>query len=79
MNQDEFVVVGGSHGIGLGIVKRLVANGAAVTVVSRTGDQLTDQAGVTHLQVDLLKDEITPAQLPDSINGLAYCPGTINL
>ena len=78
MNHD-FVVFGGSHGIGLGIVKRLVANGSAVTVVSRTSDQLTDLTGVTHIQADLLRDEIIPTQLPDSINGLAYCPGTINL
>lgn len=79
MDQNHYVVVGGSHGIGLGIVKRLVAKEAAVTVVSRTNDQLTGLTGVTHVQADVLKDEIAATHLPDSINGLAYCPGSINL
>lgn len=79
MSQKSFVVVGGSHGIGLGIVRRLLAAGAAVTVVSRTAGQLAELAGVDHLPVDVTRDEIEPASLPDVIDGLAYCPGSINL
>lgn len=79
INHKNFVVVGGSHGIGLGIVKRLVDAGAAVTVVSRTRAQLSELASVTHLQADVMTDEIEPSSLPDSIDGLAYCPGSINL
>lgn len=79
MNQKNYVVVGGSHGIGLGIVKRLIANGSAVTVVSRTSDELADLPSVIHLQADVTIDEIDADRLPDSIDGLAYCPGSINL
>ncbi len=75
----HFVVVGGSKGMGLGIVKLLVADGHAVTVLSRTADQLSGLEGVTHLAIDVTKDEITKDMLPETINGLAYCPGTINL
>ncbi|MDE0864790.1 MAG: SDR family NAD(P)-dependent oxidoreductase [Rubripirellula sp.] len=79
MNQNNYVIVGGSHGIGLALVNRLVATGAAVTVISRTSDHLTGLTGVTHVQADVMQDEIRSEYLPDSINGLAYCPGSINL
>ncbi|TWU56816.1 2-(S)-hydroxypropyl-CoM dehydrogenase [Rubripirellula tenax] len=79
MSQKNYVVVGGSHGIGLGIVQRLVAKGASVTVLSRTSDHLTELAGVTHIAVDVTTDDITGSMMPDSIHGLAYCPGSINL
>ena len=79
MSQKNYVVIGGSHGIGLGLVKRLVSDKDTVTVVSRTADGLSDLPGVVHVQADVTKDEISANRLPDSIDGLAYCPGSINL
>ena len=79
MSNGKFVVAGGSGGIGLGIVKRLVAEGNEVIVLSRTSDGLAGLDGVNHVEVDLAKDEVTKDMLPDQINGLAYCPGTLNL
>ncbi|QEG41183.1 SDR family NAD(P)-dependent oxidoreductase [Roseimaritima ulvae] len=79
MSQKQYVVIGGSHGIGLGIVQRLLAGGAAVTVFSRTADQLADLLGVVHRPIDVTRDDLDPASLPDTIDGLAYCPGSINL
>lgn len=79
MNQKQFVVVGGSHGIGLGIVKRLLAEGADVTVVSRSNEFLNDLTGVRHIAHDVTTDLLDPGQLPAAIDGLAYCPGSINL
>ncbi len=41
------VIVGGSSGIGLGVVEALLAAGAAVTIVGRTTEKLrTAQAGL---------------------------------
>lgn len=77
--EKHFVVVGGSKGIGLGITKQLSARGHLVTVLSRTGDGLAMLAGVTHQVFDATTDEIDKAWLPDSIAGVAYCPGSINL
>ena len=79
MSQKNYVVIGGSHGIGLGLVKRLVSNGDNVVVVSRTADGILELPNVIHVQADVTKDEISASQLPDSIDGLAYCPGSINL
>ena len=79
MSDGSFVIVGGSSGMGLGIVKRLVAEGKQVVVLSRTSESLAGLEGVTHVQVDLTTDEVTAGMLPEKINGLAYCPGTLNL
>lgn len=79
MSDGKFVVAGGSSGIGLGIVKQLVAEGKDVVVLSRTSESLSGLDRVTHVQVDLSSDEVTTEMLPDVIDGMAYCPGTLNL
>ncbi|MGB7346100.1 MAG: SDR family oxidoreductase [Pirellulaceae bacterium] len=79
MSEASFVVVGGSGGIGLGIVQRLVADGQRVTVLSRTLGALNGLESVTHVPVDLVTDEVNSDMLPDQIKGLVYCPGTLNL
>lgn len=79
MSGKQFVVVGGSHGIGLGIVDRLLAGGHHVTVLSRTSEELASRAAVQHIKLDVTCDEITADLFPESIDGLAYCPGSINL
>jgi len=72
-----FVVVGGSKGIGLGIVGRLLNAEHKVTVLSRTGEQ--PDLKVTHVRFDVTSDELTSDMLPAEIDGLVYCPGSINL
>jgi len=79
MSSKNFVIVGGSKGIGLEITKRLSHQGHNVLVLSRTADQLAGLAGVTHLAFDATVDEIDSSALPESIDGFAYCPGSINL
>ena len=41
------LVTGGNRGIGLAIARRLAADGAAVTVTSRSGEQVEGLATVT--------------------------------
>ena len=79
MSEKNFVVVGGSKGIGLGITKELSSRGYQVTVLSRTGENLASLANVTHQVFDVTTDEVDKAWLSDSIDGVAYCPGSINL
>ena len=79
MNERNFVIVGGSSGIGLGLVQRLLAAGDRVTVLSRHPRELADLPGVTHVAIDVTQTEVDKTMLPESIAGLAYCPGSINL
>lgn len=75
----HYLIVGGSKGIGLGLVQRLTAEGHQVTVLSRTADALANLPNVTHISFDASKDDVPVTQFAASIHGLAYCPGTLNL
>ena len=75
----NFIVVGGSSGIGLELTRRLVDDGQQVTVLSRSPGQLTELSGVRHVPFDVTTDDFPSEALPDQVNGLAYCPGSIRL
>lgn len=79
MSNKSFVVVGGSKGIGLEITKTLSERGHQVLVLSRTADSIGGLSGVTHQTFDVTTDEVEKTWLPESIDGLVYCPGSINL
>lgn len=73
----NYVIVGGSSGIGLSLTKQLTDEGHDVTVLSRNNsDDLPKK--VKHKKFDVLKDEIKEDDF-DKIDGLVYCPGSINL
>lgn len=73
------LVVGGSSGIGLSLVKLLVTNGATVYNISRT--RATDwPEGVLHLSLDVLGDvSAMSGFIPEQLHGLVYSVGSINL
>ena len=73
----NIVLIGGSKGIGLSITE-LLQDDNNLFVASRTTGEL-DTSLVTHLEFDVQKDDITSLNLPDQIDGLVFCPGSINL
>jgi 3-oxoacyl-[acyl-carrier protein] reductase len=74
----NYLVVGGSSGIGLALVNKLVTEGHQVFSASRKKGDLPEKA--THIELDVLSDiSALKDSLPDTIDGLVYCPGTINL
>lgn len=79
MDAKHFLIVGGSSGIGLEIVKALHEKGNEVCVGSRTNDQLAELVGVHHLRLDVTADPLNLEGLPEVLNGMVYCPGTIRL
>ena len=70
-------LIGGSHGIGLESA-RILASENNVIIASRTSDNLHG-INVTHLEFDVTKDKIENLDLPETIDGLVYFPGSINL
>jgi NAD(P)-dependent dehydrogenase (short-subunit alcohol dehydrogenase family) len=79
MDTKNFLIIGGSSGIGLEIVKALHEKGNEIYVGSRTNDQLTGLDGVHHLLLDVQADPFKLKGLPEILNGMVYCPGTIRL
>jgi 3-oxoacyl-[acyl-carrier protein] reductase len=74
----NYLVIGGSSGIGLELVNKLVAEGHQVYSASRHQGDIPSAAHF--IAFDVLGDTASLKEnLPDVLDGLAYCPGTINL
>lgn len=73
----NILLIGGSYGIGLAIAKEL-ENKNNVFVASRTSEEI-DNLNVTHIPFDVTTDILDVSKLPAVIDGLVYCPGSINL
>jgi 3-oxoacyl-[acyl-carrier protein] reductase len=73
----NILLIGGSYGIGLAIAKELQLENN-VFVASRTREGLTD-LNVTYVPFDVITDTLDTTKLPEIIDGLIYCPGSINL
>ncbi len=79
MQGNNYVIVGGSSGIGLELVKIISHAGGNVTVFSRTGDSLVGLPNVNHVALDIRTEEVSKDAIPEEIHGFAYCPGSIIL
>lgn len=71
MRGKNIVLVGGNSGIGKAVASQLQENGATIFSYSRTGEGTA--------AVDFSTDFEELLGLPEIIDGVVYCPGTINL
>jgi len=76
----NFLVVGGSSGIGLALVTQLLENEANVYVASRTHSEALKSTNAHYIHLDVTSGDFSSlTSLPDALHGVAYCPGSINL
>ena len=73
----NILIVGGSSGIGLSLVKQLQSDHNLI-VANRSNEALNGLS-VEFIPYDAENGELEVAKLPETLNGLVYCPGTINL
>ena len=73
----NILMIGGSYGIGLPLVK-ILNKEFNVHVACRTNDQLQSE-NVNFIKFDALNDEFDNSFIPDEIHGFVYLPGSINL
>ena len=71
----QFLIVGGTRGIGLAATRALIKQGHRVYVWARTPSQI-DGAQVI---LNDVTGELDLHHLPEVLDGVVYCPGTINL
>lgn len=80
MESKNYLVAGGTTGIGKEIVRQLVSSNHRVFVFSRNipepGHQLE---GAFYFQVDCSDQTVVYPNIAETLHGLVYCPGTINL
>lgn len=70
----NILVVGGTSGIGKALVSKLKSSGANVINASRS-----EADGVANISLDVTEDFQSIEGLPEQLDGLVYCPGSINL
>lgn len=73
------LVVGGTSGIGKAVVHELLEKDVHVLVAARNApeDEVADQ--VEYISLDVTEPGEALSALPDTLHGLVYCPGSINL
>jgi len=76
---NNYVVAGGSSGIGKALVEQLLAAGHCVHVLARTPRALEPHPNLRFIETDFSVSAPVIHGLPDEIHGLAYCPGSIQL
>ena len=74
--EKTILLIGGSYGIGAAIAEKLKAH-HRVIIASRSSENIPKE--IEHFPFDVLKDDIASLALPEKIDGLVYCPGSINL
>ena len=74
----NFVIIGGSSGIGKAIVDTLERQGDNI-IATYNSNQIADKDHVKYHHLDVTRDSLDVETLPEEIHGLAYCPGSINL
>jgi 3-oxoacyl-[acyl-carrier protein] reductase len=72
----QILLVGGNSGIGLATAKLLKSSGHSLVAASRSNDQLS-ALGIPVQPFDA--ENPAPLDLPETLDGLVYFPGTINL
>jgi NAD(P)-dependent dehydrogenase (short-subunit alcohol dehydrogenase family) len=71
----NYVLIGGSYGIGAALAD-ILSKENNVYVLSRTAP---NQQNVNYIAFDVQTQSIDLSQLPDTVSGLAYLPGSIQL
>lgn len=71
MKGKNIVIIGGNSGIGKAVVSMLEVQGANLFLYSKSGEGTTE--------LDITSDFGEIPNLPETVDGLVYLPGTINL
>jgi len=75
----NYLIVGGSSGIGLHLAKLLALAGNKVQVLSRSWREAEIPQNITFSSIDITEEVVQFPEITEPIDGLIYCPGSINL
>ena len=75
----NILIIGASSGIGAQLSKNLAAAGHNVTGTYNKNTDYDVIPGVSMHQLNVMEDELNMDFIPETIDGLVYCVGSINL
>jgi NAD(P)-dependent dehydrogenase (short-subunit alcohol dehydrogenase family) len=75
----NYLIVGGSSGIGAAITEILAENDNTVFATYNSNSSNSDTDQVTYHHLDVTDSDFDFEYLPESLDGVVYCAGSINL
>lgn len=75
----NYLIVGGSSGIGKATVDLLSSAGKRVFATFNSTSDSVDSGNVTYHHLNVLEDNLSFDYISDNLDGVVYCPGAINL
>jgi 3-oxoacyl-[acyl-carrier protein] reductase len=74
----NYLIIGGNSAIGKELIQKLLESDNECWSVSRSQLEITNPR-LHKIQKNVMQDDLSPEELPESLNGLVYFPGTITL
>jgi len=75
----NILIIGASSGIGKELANKLSLKGYNVWGTYNTKEVNENKENLKYLKLDVLEDRLNLEELPETIDGFVYCPGSINL
>lgn len=75
----HYLIIGGSSGIGQQLATQLADAGHSVIATYNTHPPVTTHPQISYHPLNVLEESFALDFLPEALDGLVYCPGTINL
>lgn len=75
----QYVIIGGSSGIGRALAETLAEEGHKVFATFNSTENFEAIPNVSYHPMNVLDASLDFGFLPDTIDGIVYCPGAINL
>lgn len=75
----NYLVIGGSSGIGKALVDTLAAQNEQVFATFNENSTAGEAVNVNFQALNVMDETLDLSFLPDQLDGLVYCPGSINL
>jgi NAD(P)-dependent dehydrogenase (short-subunit alcohol dehydrogenase family) len=77
-NMKNYLIIGGSSGIGAAIIDRLQKSEAKIFATYKNNIKTSTEA-IQYFYLDVLDNQFEIGLVPEQIDGIVYCPGSILL
>ena len=75
----KYLIIGASTGIGAALANNLLQNGHEVVGTFNSTAPTIEHPDLQWHQLDVMEEHLDFGFIPNQLNGVAYCPGSINL